>query len=134
MVMSNYFGTTMHNAYVMAFTILSVLFGGIITAISTAYLPVFSRISESEGKLEGDRFTSEIVNILLAISVVISLIGSSDQIIAVFASGFKERQLSLPAFVKVLFSYVIFSSTAAILEAYLQYKGTFLPQIISGYL
>ncbi|HHU17708.1 MAG TPA: murein biosynthesis integral membrane protein MurJ, partial [Clostridiales bacterium] len=73
MVMSNYFGTSyVTDAYVMAFTILSVLFGGIITAISTAYLPVFSRISESEGKLEGDRFTSEIVNILLAISVVIS--------------------------------------------------------------
>ncbi|MGI6747102.1 MAG: murein biosynthesis integral membrane protein MurJ [Anaerovoracaceae bacterium] len=137
MVMSNYFGTSyVTDAYVMAFTILSVLFGGIITAISTAYLPVFSRISESEGKLEGDRFTSEIVNILLAISVVISLIGIffSDQIIAVFASGFQGETAKLASFfVKVLFSYVIFSSTAAILEAYLQYKGTFLPQIISGY-
>lgn len=137
MVMANFFGASfITDAYAMSFTILTVLFGGIITAISTAYMPVYSRINESRGKEAGDVFTSGILNLLLVVTIVISLLGIifSDQIIAVLASGFSGETARLASFfVKVLFSYVIFSSTSGILEAYLQYKGVFLPQIISGY-
>lgn len=137
MVMANYFGASyITDAYTMSFTILTVLFGGIIASISTAYMPIFSRISENEGKEEGDRFTSKVINILLIIAIIISLFGIvfSDPIIGIFASGFSGETAKLASFfVKVLFSYIIFSSTAGILEAYLQYKGIFLPQILSGY-
>jgi putative peptidoglycan lipid II flippase len=70
------------------------------------------------------------------VTVIISLFGIvfSDQIIAILASGFSGETARLASFfAKVLFSYVIFSSTAGILESYLQYKGIFLPQIICGY-
>ena len=131
MVMANYYGASyITDAYGMAFTILTVLFGGIIAAISTAYMPVYSRINETQGKQEGDAFTSGILNLLLAVSIVISIIGIifSDQLIAVLASGFSGETAKLASFfVKVLFSYVIFSSTAGVLESYLQYKGVFLP-------
>lgn len=137
MVMANFFGASfITDAYAMSFTILTVLFGGIITAISTAYMPVYSRINESKGKEAGDGFTSGVLNLLLTVTIVISILGIifSDPIIAIFASGFSGETARLASFfVKVLFSYVIFSSTAGIQESYLQYKGVFLPQIISGY-
>ena len=137
MVMANFFGTTfVTDALVMSSSILSALFGGIIAAISTAYIPIYSKITEKNGKLEGDSFTSTIINILLLISLLISVFGIlfSDQIISIFANGFQGDTASLASFyVRVLFSYVIFASAASILEAYLQYKGIFLPQIVSGY-
>lgn len=137
MVMANYFGTTyVTDAYVMSSTILSVLFGGVISSISIAYIPMLSRINEKSGEKLGDEFTSRIISLLLVITFFISITGIffSDQIISVFARGFSGEAAKLAAFfVKVLFSYVIFSSVSSILEAHLQYKGIFLPQIISGY-
>lgn len=137
MVMANYFGASyITDAYAMSFTILTVLFGGIITAISTAYMPLYSNINEGKGKEAGDYFTSLIINFLLAVTVLISILGIifSDQLIAVLASGFSGETARLASFyIKVLFFYVIFYSSAGILESYLQYKGVFLPQIISGY-
>lgn len=137
MVMANYYGATyVTDAYVMSTTILSVLFGGLIAAISTAYIPIFSTINEKDGEIVGNRFTSSVINLMLIVTVMISFIGIlfSDQIISIFASGFSGETAKLASFfVKVLFSYVIFSSITGILESYLQYKGTFLPQIISGY-
>ena len=137
MVMANYFGASyITDAYTMSFTILTVLFGGIIVAISTAYMPVYSKLNETSGKKAADAFTSSMINLLLIVSVIISIIGIifSDQIIAVLASGFTGETAKLASFfIKVLFSYVVFSSTAGVMEAYLQYKGVFLPQIISGY-
>ncbi len=138
MVMANYYGVTyITDAYVMSFTILSVIFGGLITAVSTAYIPIYSEIVEGKNKEAGDRFTSELINALLILTLVISLIGIvfSNQVISIFASGFSGETARLANFfVRVLFSYVVFSSSAGILESYLHYKGVFLPQIISGYL
>lgn len=137
MVMASYYGASyVTDAYVMASTILSVLFGGILAAVSIAYLPIYSDITEKKGEAEGDRFTSSVINALLVITVLISLIGIlfSDIIVSLFASGFTGETAQLASFyIKILFSYVIFSSTAGILDSYLQYKGYFLPQIISGY-
>ena len=137
MVMANYFGTSyVTDAYVMSSTILSVLFGGVLSAISVAYLPVYSDIAEKDGETEGNQFTSSVINTLLLITALISLIGIlfSDTIISIFARGFTGETAALASFyVKVLFTYVVFSSTAGILDSFLQYKNVFLPQIISGY-
>lgn len=136
-VLANYFGTGyVVDAYVMATTILSVLFGGIIVAISTSYMPVFSRVIEEEGDIVGDKFTSQVINYIIIIAFTISIMGFcfSDEIVKIFASGFQGETANLTSFfVKIIFSYIVFYSISSILEAYLQYNGMFLPQIISGY-
>jgi putative peptidoglycan lipid II flippase len=137
MVMANFYGTSfITDVYVMSSNILIVLFGGIITAISTAYIPIYSKIAEQKGEAEGDCFTSRVISILLIITVVISAIGIlfSSQIVSIFIQGFSGETARLASvFIKILFSYVIFSAIAGIVQSYLQYKGIFLPQIISGY-
>lgn len=137
MVMAYFYGTNyVVDAYVMSFTILITLFGSIIAALAASYMPVFSRIVEREGALAGDRFTSQIVNLLLLTSCGLATIGFvfSDQIVMLLASGFSGETARLASFfVKVLFFHIIFASLAGIGDAYLQYKGTFLPQIVGGY-
>lgn len=137
MVMANYFGTTyITDAYVMAFAIPMIIFGGIFGSVATAYMPLFSRITENDGEKAGNKFTSEIINLLLVVSIFAAIIGIifSDQIVSIFASGFSGETARLTSFfTKVTFCYVLFTSIAGILEAYLQYKGTFLVQIVLGY-
>lgn len=138
MVMANYFGTSyVTDAYVMAITIPSIIFGGILMAVSTSYIPTYSRIVENYNFDKGNKFTSDIINLLLLLSIVSASIGLifSNQIITIFASGFGGETAKLSSyFVRITFLYIIFSSMTGILEAYLQYKNNFLPPIITGYL
>src|SRR5665648_239475 len=138
MVMANFFGTTyITDAYVMAFAIPMIIFGGVFGSIATAYMPLFSRITENDGEKAGSKFTSEVINLLLVVSIIAAIVGIafSDQIVSIFASGFSGETARLTSFfVKVTFSYVLFTSISGVLEAYLQYKGVFLVQIILGYI
>ncbi len=137
LILAALFGTNfIVDAYIMANTILNTVFGGIIIALGTAYMPIYSDICEGKGQEEADRFTSHIINLLIVITIFVSFVGIafSDQITAVFASGFKGETARLTSyFIKVIFFYIIFSSIAGIFEAYLQYRGSFIEPIISGY-
>lgn len=137
MFMANYFGTSyVTDAYVMALAIPGIIFAGVLGSVATAYMPIYSRIAEKQGEAESNKFTSQVLNILLLVSIVAAIVGIifSDQIVAVFASGFAGETAALCSFfLKVTFAYMIFTSTTGVLEAFLQYKGVFLPQIIAGY-
>lgn len=137
-VMANFFGTTyITDAYVMAIAIPGIIFGGIFVAVATAYMPLFSKITEIKGEEEGNRFSSEVINLLLIVSILAAVIGLSfsDQMVNIFARGFTGETAKLTSFfTKITFCYIIFTSTAGLLEAYLQYKGIFLIQIILGYI
>lgn len=138
MVMANFFGTSyITDSYVMAIAIPGIIFGGIFGAVATAYMPLFSNIIEEKGDDEGNKFTSQVITLLLIFSIISSIIGVifSDEIVHIFASGFTGETARLTSiFLKVTFSYILFTSVAGVLEAYLQYKGVFLLQITIGYI
>ncbi|HYE12008.1 MAG TPA: murein biosynthesis integral membrane protein MurJ [Patescibacteria group bacterium] len=137
LLLANYYGTGyIIDAYVMAIAIPGIIFGGIFAAISTAYMPIFSRKMEIDGEIQANRFTSEITNLALAVSILAGLVGIifSGQIVSIFASGFEGETAALTSFyIKITFFYVMFSSALSLMETYLQYKGVFLPQVIAGY-
>ena len=137
MVMAAFYGTNyIVDAYVMAQSIPSILFMGIFGAVVTAYMPLLSEKMEQGSQKEGNRFTSQVLNILFVVSAISAIVGLifPKQLTALLAEGFTGETAALTAYyLKVTFAYTIFSATAAILEAYLQYKGSFIPQIIVGY-
>jgi len=137
-LLANYYGAGfITDAYVMATVIPGIIFGGVFAAISTAYMPTFSKKMETEGLEEANRFTSGVMNLALAVSILAGLIGIifSDQIVSIFASGFQGETAELTSiYIKITFSYVIFSSTMSLMESYLQYKGVFLFQVLVGYI
>nr|WP_315023584.1 murein biosynthesis integral membrane protein MurJ [uncultured Aminipila sp.] len=136
-VMAGFFGAGyITDSYVMAQSIPAILFGGVFAAVSTAYMPLFSDIVENKGNKEGDMFTSRIINILLVLSFFASIFGFifSGQIVTILAGGFDAQRAELTSFfLKITFLYTLFSSIASIIDAYLQYRGIFLTQIIAGY-
>ncbi|MBR0599524.1 murein biosynthesis integral membrane protein MurJ [Sinanaerobacter chloroacetimidivorans] len=137
MVMAGLFGANyITDAYVMAQTIPSIIFAGIFGSIAIAYMPLYSKKIEKEGNNSANLFTSQILNILLITSIFSSVLGIffSNAIVGIFARGFQGEVAQLTSFyIKVTFSYVVFSSVASILDSYLQYKNVFLQQIIIGY-
>ncbi len=137
MVMAAFFGTSyIVDAYVMAQSIPNMLFLGVFLALATAYMPLLSECMEKGSQEEGNRFTSRVINIVLIVSAISALVGLlfSDQLTSLMARGFTGETAELTSrYLKITFTYTMFSATAAILETYLQYKGTFIPQIVIGY-
>ncbi len=137
MLMANYYGTTyVANAYVLATSIPGIVFGGIFGAISVAYMPIFSTTAANNGPQEGDRFTSAIINLLMISSLFSSAIGIifAEQIVSTFFSKLPQEAAILTIFyLKISFTFLLFTSIGGILDAYLQYKGSFLLPVIAGY-
>jgi len=137
MAMATFFGANyVVDAYVMSQAVPGILFAALFTSIATAYMPLLSEKIENEGESAGDILTSQVMRILLVFSIGASIFGVvfSDGLVSIFAPGFTGETAALTSFfLKVTFSYVIFSSITGILDNFLQYKSTFIPQILVGY-
>lgn len=139
MLMANYYGTSyIVDAYNVSISIPGIIFAGILGAVATSFVPLFSRKMEQEGEIQANLFTSQTINILTLVSVISSIIGIifSDQIIWIFAHGFVDDPATFAIasfYVKVTFSFTLFTTTAGIFDAYLKYKNVFLSTTIAGY-
>ncbi len=139
MFVANFYGASyVVDAYSIASSIPGIIFAGILGAISTSFVPLFSKKMEQEGELAADKFTAQTLNLLTIVSVISSIVGIvfSDQIVWIFAHGFVERPETFAIasyFVKVTFSFTLFTATAGIFDAYLKYKNVFLSTTIAGY-
>lgn len=137
MVLANYYGAgVITDAYVMAQSIPIMIFGSLFSAVAISYMPIFSRKYELEGEREANLFTSRALNILVLISAVSALLGflCPEVLVKLFAWQFSPEQATLTAtYLKVTMCILMFSSICTLLEAFLQYRGMFLPQIILGY-
>ena len=136
-VMAGSYGTEMvADAYVMSQTIPNAVLGGVVSAAAISYMPIFSRKIEKEGAEGGNRFTSQLLNLMLIISGAAALLGSvfARPLVGLLAGGFEGELASLTAFfMRGAFFAVILNAVVVILEAYLQYRSVFLPQLALGY-
>ncbi|MCQ2566135.1 MAG: murein biosynthesis integral membrane protein MurJ [Clostridia bacterium] len=137
MILANYYGTgAVTDAYVMAQSIANAILAGAISAAATSYMPTFSAKVEKDGMREGDLFTSRLINLLVLVSGSVFILGSvfSKSLVRLLANGFEGEAASLTAFyLKGAFFAIVFNAIVVILEAYLQYGGIFLPQLVLGY-
>jgi putative peptidoglycan lipid II flippase len=157
-IKADYYGTTyVVDSLNIAESIPNMIFAGILAATATSFMPLFSENMEREGEIAANRYTSQVINILMIICIISSFVGIllSKQIVALFTmpevfapagSGFMEQvawfithgwtgeKAELAAYyVNVTFSYTLFSSVAGILESYIKYKGVFVKQVLAGY-
>lgn len=137
MVLANYYGAgVITDAFVMAQSIPNMLFASLFSAVATAFMPTFSQKYELEGEKEAKLFTSRVLNILLSISAVSVLLGflCPELLVKIFANNFSPEQMALTEiYLKVTMCILMFNSICTLMEAFLQYKGVFLPQIVLGY-
>lgn len=131
-----YGASNVSDAYLIALTIPSVIFAFIAAGISTGYIPMYSNIEKEFGVAEGNKYTNNLVNILLVFCtiVVISSLLFTEQIVIVFASGFEGETLELAIqFTQVSIIGIYFTGLIHIFSGYLQIKGNFMIPALIGF-
>lgn len=135
-IMLSYFygASNISDAYLISITIPMVLFSFIGTGISTGYIPMYSSIERNNGEAEANKFTNNLINILLALCSIIVILGLlyTEPIVKIFASGFKGETLILAVqFTRIALLGTYFSGLIYIYSGYLQLKGNyFIPALI----
>ncbi|NLN48190.1 MAG: murein biosynthesis integral membrane protein MurJ [Clostridiales bacterium] len=130
-----YGASEISDAYLIANTIPNVIFGAVSSGLIAAFIPMYSKIREESGEIKADRFTNNLVNLLVIKCTMIVLIGIvfTNQIVKIFASGFESELLNLTAdFTRISLLAIYFMGLASIFTGYLQLKGNHVvPALIS---
>lgn len=136
-ILSYFYGASnISDAYLISITIPIAIFGFIGAGISTGYIPMFSKIEQEYGEEKGNRYTNNLVNILIIISSVIFIFGSfyTEQIVKIFASGFEGETLALAVkFTKISLLGIYFTGLVSIFGGYLQIKGNYAIPALVGF-
>ncbi|MGL5347770.1 MAG: murein biosynthesis integral membrane protein MurJ [Peptostreptococcaceae bacterium] len=114
------------DAYLTALNIPVVLFDGISAALGTTFIPMFFKIKEKSGDKEVDKFTSNILNLITIISVVLIIIGLifTPYIVKLFAMGFEGNVFDLTVkYSRILLFTMIFIATNGLISSYLIARG-----------
>jgi putative peptidoglycan lipid II flippase len=130
-----YGASTISDAYLISLTIPGTIFAFIAAGIATGYIPLYTEIEKDNSKKMADRFTSNILNLILLIClmIVFFVITQTTSVVKLFASGFEGETLDLAVtYTKVSILGIFFYGVSHILKGYLQIKGQFTIPAILG--
>ena len=116
------------DAYLTALNIPVVLFDGISSSLGTTYIPMFFKIKEEDGNDSVNKFTSNILNIVILLSIIFIIISVifTPYIVKIFAIGFKGEEFKLTVkFSRILIFSMIFIATNGLISSYLVANGKF---------
>lgn len=114
------------DAYLTALNIPVVLFDGISAALGTTFIPIYFKIKSSKGEEEVNKFTSNILNIVIIISLIFVLLGVifAPYIVKIFAVGFKGDVFDLTVnYSKILIFSMVFIAINGLVSSYLVASG-----------
>jgi putative peptidoglycan lipid II flippase len=131
-----YGASSISDAYLISITIPMVIFSFIGKGISTGYIPMYSKIERNNGVESANRYTNNLINILIVICTVISILGFlfTEQIVKAFASGFEGDALILAVkFTKISLLGIYFTGLVYIFNGFLQLKGNYTIPALVGF-
>ena len=114
------------DAYLTALNIPVVLFDGISAALGTTFIPIYFKIKSSKGQEEVNKFTNNILNIVIIISLIFVLLGVifAPYIVKIFAVGFKGDVFDLTVnYSKILIFSMVFIAINGLVSSYLVASG-----------
>ncbi|WP_294153440.1 murein biosynthesis integral membrane protein MurJ [uncultured Clostridium sp.] len=136
MLIARGFGAGMYtDAYNIAVTIPETIFTLIGLAISTAFLPMLSRIRAKKGQNEMYDFANNVINILFVVSLIFFVVSSifSKEIVYILADGFSEEALILATrLTRITLLNLLFLSVNACFTSMLQVNEDFIVPSILG--
>ena len=131
-----YGASSITDAYLISITIPSVIFGFIGVGIATGYIPMYSKIEKLEGSNEGNKYTNNLVNILLILSTVMFVFGLvfTVPLVKLFASGFEGETLEMAVnFTRVTIAGMFFTGLISVFNGFLQIKGNYVIPALVGF-
>lgn len=137
LTLSYFYGASnISDIYLISLAIPTAIFGFIASGISTGYIPMYSKIEEEHGVKESDKYTNNLINILMIICtflVFFSLI-FTEEIVRLFASGFEGETLKLAIkFTRISLFSMYFTGIVSIFTGFLQLKGNYAIPALIGF-
>lgn len=126
---SSYGAGVVSDSYLMALNIPTVVFVMISTALATSFIPMYTEVNEKKGEKEALKFTSNVISIVLVISLIFIALGITftEPLVKLFAMGFEGERLALTIkFTKVFMLGVGFVGITYIVKSFLEIKNRFV--------
>lgn len=124
-----YGASSTSDVYLISQSIPTVIFGAIGASLATTFIPIFCEVENEKGKEQSLKFANNIFNIVIILTIVLSIIGYIfvEPIVKIFAMDFTGDKLNLAIeFTKIMIFSVIFIGLNSILTSWLQIKGNFI--------
>ena len=125
-----FFGaSSLTDAYLVAISIPTTIFGIIGSGILNGYIPMYNHIRETSNTYNAKRFTNNFINIMLLFSSIIFLLGFSFSriLVKLFSFGFDKPTLELASFYTKISIFSIFTIIlVSIFSGLLQLNNKFL--------
>ncbi len=136
MVLAYFYGASgTSDAYIISMAIPGTIFAFIASAISTVFIPKYTRVEREFGVSRADKYTNNLVNVLLIICTLLILFGLifTRQIVQIFALGFKGGILDLAvSFTRITLLGIYCNVLITVFNAWLQIKNNFtVPAMIA---
>ena len=136
-ILSYFYGASyISDAYLISLSIPVALFGIVATGISTGYIPMYTNVEEIKGTSEANRFTNNLINILMVICALVIIGGMifAGPLVKLFASGFEGDTLDIAIkFTRISLFGMFFTGLIAIFSGFLQLKGRYLAPALIGF-
>ncbi|MDF2534531.1 MAG: murein biosynthesis integral rane protein MurJ [Bacillales bacterium] len=130
MELAYFFGAShITDSFLIAQTIPVTVLGFIATGIAVTFIPMYHKIEAESGIEEADKYTSNLLNILMLITTVLFILGFifATPLTKLFALGFTGEELKLASnFTRVCLVSMFFTLFITIMIDYLQIKGSFI--------
>ena len=129
-VLGYFYGTSIYSdVYVTSMNIPWVLFALIGSALATTFIPLYHEVLEEYGERGAQKFSNNIMCIVVIISILIAIFGYvfAEPLVKLFAMSFTGEKLDLAVrFVRIMIIGIIFIAISNIITAYLQINGNFV--------
>ena len=126
--------TNVTDAYLVSLTVPAVIFATVAGALATTFIPVYSDVTAKKGKIPAADFARNLFNVVLVISIIISLTGIvlAKPLVKLVAMGFTGETLNLAvSFTRVTMIVCVFVGLSNILTGFLQSHQQFaIPALI----
>lgn len=129
MVLAYCFGAgAISDAYVICFSIPTVIFSGLGTAIMTCYISLYSELEVNAPRRLGQFHNSSTSLILLVSAALVAVFQAfAEPIVKLFAVGFDEATLKFAVgLARVMVISMVFIALSYMLQGFLQMKGSFV--------
>lgn len=117
------------DAFLVALNIPTSLFAIIGTTLTTAFIPLYFSIKKDEGETLALRFTNNILNIVIILSMALSVLGLifTDELVKLFAYGFEADTFNMAVhYTRIMLFGFVFLGINHMMASYLQVKDSFI--------
>lgn len=135
MVLAYFYGTSyISDAYMVAMTVPSIVFGFLGAAVSTGYIPIYNKVWKEKGEKGAIRYTNQLVNRLILGCFGIALVWMifAEPMIKLMAAGFEGEVFQLTVhFSRITIWGIFFTGLTYIFIPYLQVREVYrIPAVI----